>query len=554
MSALISPLFAPLATPLTKRVAGSTAAPTQVPTNTSLPTAAGSATVGQTIGGADGSWDQPPITGYDYQHQESATGVGAGSDISGAISHTFALTSGQVGKYFRRGVKGKNVVGPAAAFAYSAYIGPVVAAPAITGTPGTAGTAGGAYSFGPSKSGGRGTGFWTLVGSVGASNLGFNPTTGVLDTTSLGPAGTYGPFSVYWTDDDGIQSNTIGPWSVTVAAGAGGVAPSNTTPASIDNVTDIGQTGTATPGVWAGSPTPTVTGIWRRNGTPIPGATGLTYVRAFEDAGATLDYYETADNGVGFPVGQASNSVTAFHPSSLSAKAVAYFDASDTGNITQSGGAVSSWSSSLGNANPHTNGVGSQRPIWSATSYNGRPGITGDGVDDNLDSTTVSGWPITNAYCEEWAGVYQPTPASSTGSKCISQYGNNAASTTRARSLERIVISGVNRFRAANGNNSGAFDSTNTSVDFSGYHIVRSIWDGTNLNAEVDGASGPNTAGTPAILQARSRLFCSSLTTPNAHSAVTLGWKMIFSSALTTGEATSLRRWANAGAGITPNP
>lgn len=203
---------------LTPRNVAAISEPTDVPSNTSLPSAVGVATVGQSIGGSNGLWDQPPITGYAYQHQESATGSGAGSNISGATSANHTLGSGLVGKYFRRGVKASNAIGAAADFAYSAYIGPIVAAPAITGTPATTGTEGGSYSATFSKSGGRGTGAWELTGSE--AGFSFNSSTGALTAATLGPPGDYGPFSVRWVDDDGIASNTIGPWTVTVSAGS----------------------------------------------------------------------------------------------------------------------------------------------------------------------------------------------------------------------------------------------------------------------------------------------------------------------------------------------
>lgn len=87
------------------------------------------------------------------------------------------------------------------------------------------------------------------------------------------------------------------------------VAPGLTTAPSIAGSTDVGSTLTATPGVYTGSPAPTVTRVWLRDGTPIPGATGLTYVTQQIDVGNALTYRETATNPGGSVEATASQSI-----------------------------------------------------------------------------------------------------------------------------------------------------------------------------------------------------------------------------------------------------
>jgi hypothetical protein len=61
----------------------------------------------------------------------------------------------------------------------------------------------------------------------------------------------------------------------------------------------VGNTLTATPGTWTGTPTPTLTYQWERNSADIPGATGLTYVLVTADVGNNIRVRETGANVAG---------------------------------------------------------------------------------------------------------------------------------------------------------------------------------------------------------------------------------------------------------------
>ncbi|MGV0954587.1 MAG: hypothetical protein ACOYBR_09770 [Fluviibacter sp.] len=54
-----------------------------------------------------------------------------------------------------------------------------------------------------------------------------------------------------------------------------------------------------TPGVVSGTPTPTITGRWRRDELPISGATGIDYTLVDDDYNHVIDYAETATNSAG---------------------------------------------------------------------------------------------------------------------------------------------------------------------------------------------------------------------------------------------------------------
>lgn len=62
-------------------------------------------------------------------------------------------------------------------------------------------------------------------------------------------------------------------------------------------------------------------------------------------------------------------------PTELGSALVAWWDASDTANITQSGGKVSSWRDKVGGITL-TQGTAAAQPAYSATARNGTPGVT----------------------------------------------------------------------------------------------------------------------------------------------------------------------------------
>lgn len=75
--------------------------------------------------------------------------------------------------------------------------------------------------------------------------------------------------------------------------------PLSLTSVSISGSTQQGQTLTATPGTWDGFPTPSLTYQWYRDGSPIGGATGSTYVTQVADISTAITCRETATNTAG---------------------------------------------------------------------------------------------------------------------------------------------------------------------------------------------------------------------------------------------------------------
>jgi hypothetical protein len=84
--------------------------------------------------------------------------------------------------------------------------------------------------------------------------------------------------------------------------GPKGFAPVNTVAPVISGTNAVGQTLTTTNGTWTGSPSPTFTYQWKRDGSNIGSATSVTYVLVEADADTSVTCEVTATN----PIGSAS--------------------------------------------------------------------------------------------------------------------------------------------------------------------------------------------------------------------------------------------------------
>lgn len=75
--------------------------------------------------------------------------------------------------------------------------------------------------------------------------------------------------------------------------------PSSTSPPAISGNAEVWQSLSCNPGSWSGSPTPTISYQWQRDGAAIGGATGSNYTVEAADIGHALTCVVTADNSVG---------------------------------------------------------------------------------------------------------------------------------------------------------------------------------------------------------------------------------------------------------------
>jgi len=74
-----------------------------------------------------------------------------------------------------------------------------------------------------------------------------------------------------------------------------------------------------------------------------------------------------------------------WRPDELGADLALWLDAEDTDNITLNGSTVSQWGDKSGNARHASQASASNQPTYTASAYAGKPTLTFDGVNDNLE-------------------------------------------------------------------------------------------------------------------------------------------------------------------------
>lgn len=181
-----------------------------------------------------------------------------------------------------------------------------------------------------------------------------------------------------------------------------------------------------------------------------------------------------------------------------------WWDAERADLISLSGSAVTAWASTR-NGYSAAQAVGASRPIYSATSFNGRPGVTFDGSDDQVTYAGVGVFPTGASAGEIWVLVDQTTPAATTGTLRMIAYGG--VTTNDSRHLARTPSSGVNVLSVSVGTGaSSTSNATPTSQPFSGRHVGRGVYSGTTITPHLDGIAPLATAGIPATGASSTRL------------------------------------------------
>jgi hypothetical protein len=154
--------------------------------------------------------------------------------------------------------------------------------------------------------------------------------------------------------------------------------------------------------------------------------------------------------------------------------------------------------------------LAASQPVWGATSYNGAPGVTFDGVDDRLTEQSAgllpstAGFPIGAAAAEIWAVVQQNTPGASATTTGIFSYGGTSANASR--SLHRAGVAGTNRLRATTGTGASSVSATDASAAFSSRHVARAIFGATTTEVEIDDSVHVTGAAVPATGDSRIRM------------------------------------------------
>lgn len=140
------------------------------------------------------------------------------------------------------------------------------------------------------------------------------------------------------------------------------------------------------------------------------------------------------------------------------------------------------------------------RPAYSATGFNGTPGLTFDGTADNLRMESQP-FPSGANPCEVWLVVQQDALVADTGVRVVFSYGGSTAVTRRV--IRRVVTTGVNRASviAADGATSNAAETA--TAEFSTRHLVRAVFGATETSIAIDGGVAATVGSVPATGTAR---------------------------------------------------
>lgn len=228
----------------------------------------------------------------------------------------------------------------------------------------------------------------------------------------------------------------------------------------------------------------------------------------------------------------------------LGDKLLAWWTADRLDLLTLSGSAVASWRD-VKNRYDMVQAVSASRPVYSPTSFNGAPGLTFDGTDDEMTCTAagfLAAMPTGAALGEMWGVAQQDEIAANTGVRILAGYGGDASTSRRA--IERDVITGQNVPRNTAGTGGGTVSVGQTSVNLSTRHVIRGRWTATAVLVSADNGAEASQAAVPATSANRARIGAIS------NSSASNYWKglvrdvVMLSGNLTGGEAAALYEWA----------
>ena len=285
--------------------AAGTIVTTSAPANTQPPVISGTPRDGQTLTTTNGSWSGSAPIAYAYQWQDCDSNGNNCSNIAGATSQSYVLTSSDVGHTIRAVVTASNFSGSNSAS--SAQTGVVLANPVSnTQKPKVSGTAQDGHTL--STDNGTWTGTppitytyqWQRCDSTGANCQNIAGATSQTYTLTSADVGSTIRSQVTATNSAGSAGAGSNQTAVVAAA-----PPANTGVPSISGTTTDGQTLTTTNGSWSGTPPLTYAYQWRdcdangANCQDIAGATGQTYTLGHSDVGSTIRVVVTATNSAG---------------------------------------------------------------------------------------------------------------------------------------------------------------------------------------------------------------------------------------------------------------
>lgn len=221
--------------------------------NTSVPTVGGANAAGEILTGSDGSWDTngSAVTSTTYQWQSRSNPSDSWSNISGANSSTYVLTSNDVGKYLRLQVSKTNGANSNAYITASSSTTSVIQT-GLASTPGSLSAVYGNQSAQvswtiPASNGGTISGFrveystdgdnWTLSQLVSASATS-HTITGLTNGTS------------YFVRVTGVTAAGNGAYAISGDAVIPATTPTNTSVPTVSGQSSYGSVLSASAGSW----------------------------------------------------------------------------------------------------------------------------------------------------------------------------------------------------------------------------------------------------------------------------------------------------------------
>lgn len=219
--------------------------------------------------------------------------------------------------------------------------------------------------------------------------------------------------------------------------------------------------------------------------------------------------------------------------------------AAATSTLTLSGSNVTTWASQISGLAP-TQATSGFKPTWSATGLNGKPAVTFDGTDDYLTIASLGNLPSGATGSEIWALVSQDALVADASVRVPFGYGN---ATAAARYAVRRVVTSTNRAGSVTGDGATGQTLNNTTVDFSGIHLVRARFEATQTLLSLDDGTASTLSVVPNTATSRTTIGA------NATASLSGPWKgsiadLLVTSLLTTAQATQLAAYLKAEGGI----
>lgn len=199
----------------------------------------------------------------------------------------------------------------------------------------------------------------------------------------------------------------------------------------------------------------------------------------------------------------------AFNPDDLGGALVGWFDAEDASTLNLTGNLVNSITDKRSGLTP-SQGVTASKPLFDPAGLNGRPAISGDGMDDGLAVIATLPYPTGAAPSEIWALV--SVPSNPTELKVAFAYGSDSVNSSRRVGVN--ITGSAGRAQVQTGTGSAVIQPFGpTRTPFTGAHVLRSVHGATESSAYDNGETNSAVAGVPATINNRMRIFTGNGTT-----------------------------------------